>query len=742
MQSEISTTDNISEIGFKQALSDRYLSYALSTIMSRSLPDVRDGLKPVHRRILYAMYKLHLDPKANYKKSARVIGDVIGKYHPHGDASVYDALVRLSQDFSQRYPLIDGQGNFGSIDGDNAAAMRYTEAKLTYVAMLLLDNIDKGTIDFRPTYDDSEIEPSVLPAAFPNLLANGIEGIAVGMATSIPPHNILELLDATKHLLKKPEATTADLLKYVKGPDFPTGGEIIDNEEVIRKVYENGRGSLRIRAKWFKEELKHGSYQIVITEIPYQVVKSRLLERIADICIEKKIPQLVSIQDESAQDIRIVITPKNRSVDADVLMERLFKLTELETRFNFNLNVLSSDLVPGVLSLKEILLEFIKHRYDILERKSRNRLAEIIDRLEVLDGLLIAFLNIDEVIRIIRFEEKPKAELIKRFELTERQAEAILNLRLRNLQKLEEHRIKDEKEALDKEKKELEEILSSKEKQLEYLLNENQTVKEIFKKDKTLSPRRTKIINDFVAAEISNEDLVEKEAITVFFSKQGWLRAQGGHSLDLNKIKYKQGDEEGIIHECYTTDYILFFAENGKFYSLEAHKILRGKTDGQPINLIFDLAGDKIINLLPYTENAHYLVTTLSGKGFKIQGKDLISQTKLGKQILNIKDKDKAFKAITLSEENDSIVVVNSNRRMLVIKLSEISTMQRGMGVMLQKQNHSILTDIKDINFAQGLEWNAGNRIRREPDLRKWLGKRGSKGSLVPFSFPKSNQFT
>ena len=534
----------IENLDFTDALSSRYLSYALTTITSRSLPDVRDGLKPVHRRILYAMLKLHLDPNSSYKKSARVVGDVIGKYHPHGDSSVYDALVRLAQIFASRYPLVEGQGNFGSVDGDNAAAMRYTEAKLTFVAMLLLKDIDKNVVDFNPTYDDSDYEPEILPAAFPNLLANGSEGIAVGMATSIFPHNIIELLDAVELLLNQADTPIEELVKIVKAPDFPTGGEIIYNKNDFINLYKSGRGSFKLRSKWFKEELAHGAYQIVITEIPYQICKARLLEKIADICNSRKIGDLGSIADESSDDIRIIISPKTRNVDADILMAKLFKETDLESNYTLNLNVLDKDKIPRVMGLDVVLREFIDHRYIILNRKLNFLLAKINKRLEILAGYLIVYLNIDEVIRIIRFEDDPKFSLKTKFNLTDIQVEAIFEIKLRALQKLEEIKIVSEQKKLSEEKKEIDAILKSKEKQRLKLIQENQLVREEFKQHKELVKRRTKLIKNFQEIDISSEELIEEEKITIFISNNYWIRPVKGHGVDKSKIKYRIGDKE------------------------------------------------------------------------------------------------------------------------------------------------------------------------------------------------------
>ncbi len=733
---------SIEQINFGEAIGKRYISYAMATIMSRSLPDVRDGLKPVHRRLLYAMLKLRLDPEAGFKKCARVVGDVIGTYHPHGDQAVYDALVRLAQNFAVRYPLVDGQGNFGSLDGDNAAAMRYTEAKLTKIAMLLLADIDKDTVGFKNTYDDSDSEPVILPAKFPNLLANGSEGIAVGMATSIPPHNIAEIFTALIYLLKNPDCYVKTLANFIIGPDFPTGGLILESKQAIIKAYETGRGSFRMRAKWSKEEHNKGLYQIVISEIPYQVQKARLIEKIADLYKAKKLTLVGGIRDESDANLRIIIEPKSRNVDANLLMEQLFKLTDLESKFYLNLNVLDAKLVPRVMNLKEVLAEYIAHRFEIITRKSQYELTKITARLEILEGYLIAYLNLDEVITIIRESEEPKIDLCNKFNLTDNQAEAILNMRLRSLRKLEEFKIKAERDELLKEQSRLSALLNSEQLLHAELLAEFEQLKKEFSPKNNDYKRRTEIINDFTPAFISDLTFIEEEKITIIYSKLGWIRAINGHNINSANIKYKIGDEQGFIIEAKTTDKLLLAGSDGKFFTLDAHKLPRGKTDGQPLNMVVDLESkSKIIALKIYNKADFYIVATKFGKGFKIAAKDLFAQTKTGKQIVNLDIKDELKAIKYLEADSDAIAIVNSNRKMLIFKLAELPLMSKGKGVILQKQISSELCDIKPIKFAEGLTWLSGKQVRTESDLRAWLGKRAMKGNLVPHGFSKNNLF-
>lgn len=732
--------DTIIPVAFKEALGERYLSYALSTIMSRSLPDVRDGLKPVHRRLLHAMRLLKLEPSSGYKKCARVVGDVIGKYHPHGDVAVYDTMVRLAQSFAVRYPLVDGQGNFGSIDGDNAAAMRYTEARLTDVAMALLDEMDEDTVNFRPTYDGEDEEPLVLPAAFPNLLANGAEGIAVGMATSIPPHNAGEICKALLHLLKSPDATVAELVQHIPAPDFPTGGEIVESRDTLLKCYETGRGSIRMRATWEKEQLSHGLYQIIITEIPYQVQKSRLIEKIADLFKDKKLPLLGNIRDESAEDMRVVLEPKNRSVDADMLMESLFKVTELESRFNLNMNVLGLDGVPKVMDLKEVLQSFLTHRMEVCIRRTKYRLGKIAHRLEVLEGLLVAYLNLDEVIRIIREEDEPKKTMMAKWSLTEVQVEAILNMRLRSLRKLEEFEIRAEHDELKKQQADLQEILDSPARAQKVIADEIKDINKRFGSG-ALGDRRTRIGDAPINIAISIEAFVEREPITILCSKMGWIRSLKGHIDDLSDAKYKEGDEEAFVIKAKTTDNLLIFASDGKFYTVLCDKIPKGKGHGEPLRLMIDLAvSDEVVDMFIHQAGRKLLLASDGGKGFIIAEEDVLAQTRTGKQVMNLPDKQKAICCKPI--QGDAVATIGKNRRLLVFMQSEIPEMKRGQGVTLQKYKDGGLSDIKLFTLAEGLSWPQGeNRTRTEADLTYWRGARGGQGKLPPVGFPRNNMF-
>ncbi len=723
-----------------EALSERYLSYALSTITSRSLPDVRDGMKPVHRRLLFAMKELKLAPNLPPKKSARVVGDVIGKYHPHGDSSVYDALVRMAQDFSQRYPLIKGQGNFGNIDGDNAAAMRYTEAKLTEVARLLLEGIDEDAVDFRETYDGSGREPAVLPAAFPNLLANGSAGIAVGMATSIPPHNVSELCDAMRYQIKTPNVGFEKLVDLIPGPDFPTGGTMIETRDSIIHSYKTGRGSFRVRAKWEKESLPKGAWQIIVTEIPYQVQKSRLIEKIADLLNARKLPLLDDIRDESAEDIRLVLVPKSRNVDANILMESLFRASDLENKFSLNMNTLDKDGIPQVMNLREVLQSYLDHRENVLIRRSTFRLNKIEERLETLAGYMIAYLNLDEVIRIIRFEDEPKAELIRSFDLTDHQAEAILNMRLRSLRKLEEMEIKREQKDLTKELNYLKKLLKDDGLRWGIIDDELIDLKKLFGKKTELGARRT----DFAAApEIANisfEAPIERENITVVLSEKGWVRALKGHDIDNSTIKYKDGDEQAFIFEAETTDKILLFSTNGRFYTLCADKLPGGRGFGEPIRLMMDLSGDAdILGLIKYDKNDKFIVASTDGRGFIVKAEDVLAQTKNGKQILNVKGDVEA--AVFTPIEGDHVAVIGTNRKLLVFPLDQVPEMTRGKGVILQRYKDGGLSDVTSFVKKEGLSWASGTRTRTETDLRAWLGERAQAGRLPPTGFPRSNRF-
>jgi topoisomerase-4 subunit A len=733
--------DQINLVSFRTTLEEKYLAYALSTITARSLPDVRDGLKPVHRRLLYAMMQLRLDPKSGYKKCARVVGDVIGKYHPHGDVAVYEAMVRLAQTFAVRYTLVEGQGNFGSVDGDNAAAMRYTEARLTDVAMSLLDGIDEDTVNFRPTYDGQEEEPIVLPSAFPNLLANGSEGIAVGMATSIPPHNVGELCDALSYIIGHPDCTVARLAKFIPGPDFPTGGIIIEPEANIIHAYETGRGSIRVRAKWVREELSHGMYQIVITEIPYQVQKSRLIEKIAELFKEKKLTFLGNIRDESAEEIRIVLEPKNRSIDPEMLMESLFKITDLETRFNMNLNVLDAKGAPRVMDIKEILFSFLEHRLDVLVRRTNYRLSKIAHRLEVLGGLLIAYLNIDEVIRIIREEDEPKPVMVKRWKLTDIQVESILNMRLRNLRKLEEFEIRGEHDELTKEQKELQSLLASDEKCWLRIADEIKDIKARFGGKTALGKRRTEFAEAPVGKIIDIEAFVEKEPITILCSKMGWIRAVKGHQADMMDAKYKEGDEEKFQLLAQTTDKLLLFASDGRFYTLPCDKLPRGKGHGEPVRLMIDMDNDAdIVAMSIYTEGSQWLVATTAGKGFVVEASEVMAQTRSGKQILNVTDGHKAV--ICYPVNGDHVAIIGDNRKLLIFPLSQIPPMKKGQGVALQKYKDGGLSDLQVFALKEGLSWALGGKTRIENDLKPWIGNRADAGRLPPTGFPRTNKFS
>ncbi|MBI1216606.1 MAG: DNA topoisomerase IV subunit A [Alphaproteobacteria bacterium] len=725
-------------------LSEKYLSYALSTIMSRSLPDVRDGLKPVHRRLLYAMSQLNLKPELSPKKSARVVGDVIGKFHPHGDQSVYDALVRLAQDFAVRYPLVDGQGNFGNIDGDNAAAMRYTEARLTAVAQLLLEGIDEDAVDFRETYDGDGKEPIVMPANFPNLLANGSSGIAVGMATNIPPHNVAELCDALDHLIENKNCEVKDLLKFVKGPDFPTGGILAEDKASIRNAYETGRGSFRMRAVWHKEDLKGDAWQIVVTEIPYQVQKSRLIEKIADLITSKKLPFLDDVTDESAEDVRVVLTPKNKGIDPELLMAQLYKNSDLESRFSLNMNVLDGGLTPRVMNLKEVLQAFIDHRQDVLVRRSKHRLAHIEHRLEVLGGLLVAYLNIDEVIRIIRNEDEPKAVMIKKFKITEVQAEAILNMRLRSLRKLEEIEIKREEKELKAEKDALEKLIGSNARQMTAIRKQIREIHEMFSPKTELGKRRTNIGKAPDDLEVPVEALIEKEPITVLCSDKGWIRTMKGH-LEKDKIEgisYKEGDGHKFALHCETTDKLIVFGTNGKFYTLGADKLPSGRGYGEPVRLMIDLQNESdIVTIMKHDPDRKLLVVSDDGRGFVVPEKEILSQTKNGKQCLLVKKGAEARVCYPVAPEDDSVAAIGENRKLLVFPLEQVPEMNRGVGVILQRYKDGGLSDAKTFRLKSGLSFYSAGRERTETNLKAWRGERAQAGCLPPNGFPKSKKF-
>jgi topoisomerase-4 subunit A len=735
----------IGEQPFNEILSEKYLSYALSTIMSRSLPDVRDGLKPVHRRLMYAMYQLKLEPKFQPKKSARVVGDVIGKFHPHGDVAVYDAMVRMAQDFAQRYPLVDGQGNFGNIDGDNAAAMRYTEARLTDVALLLLDGIEEDAVDFRPTYDGSELEPVVLPGGFPNLLANGSSGIAVGMATNIPPHNVAELCEAMELMLDSDtDVTVKDLVKIISGPDFPTGGILVEDKKDIIAAYETGRGTFRCRAKWKVEELKRGTYQIVVTEIPYQVQKSKLVEKIADLINNKKIPMLDDVRDESAEDIRLVLVPKSQNIEAELLMEALFRNTDLETRFGLNMNVLDKGLVPRVMNLKEVLQAWLNHQQDVLVRRSHFRLAKIIHRLEILEGYLKAYLDLDKVIHIIRTEDEPKPKLMKAFKLTEVQAEAILNMRLRSLRKLEEMEIKGEHKDLSKEKDDLEKLVKSESRQWTKIKKQIGEIKKMFGADTPLGKRRTKAgkAPAPMAIEALTEAMTEKEPITVICSDKGWIRAMKGHGHNAADFKYKDGDSGKYVIEAQTTDKILIFGTNGRFYTLAGDKLPPGRGFGEPVKLMVEMGNEAdITGVMIHKPDAKILVAATDGRGFIVPSNDVLAQTKNGKQVLNIDGNVEAKICRYINAGDDHVAVIGNNRKMVVFKLDQIPEMSRGRGITLQKYKDGELADAKTFNWKTGLTYKYGAGETQSPDLKPWLGERGQAGKMPPNGFPKSNRF-
>ena len=735
---------HVEAINLREALEERYLAYALSTIMHRALPDARDGLKPVHRRLLYAMQMLKLDPSQGFKKCARVVGDVIGKYHPHGDQAVYEAMVRLAQDFAVRYPLVEGQGNFGNIDGDNAAAYRYTEARLTEVAMALLNGIDDDTVDFRETYNGEDQEPVVLPGAFPNLLANGSNGIAVGMATSIPPHNAAELCEAALHLIKTPAATDEKLVQFVQGPDFPTGGTIIYDRASIHEAYRTGRGSFRVRARWHKEELPRGGWQVVVTEIPYQVQKGRLVEKIAELLTERKLPHLGDVRDESAEDIRLVLEPKTRTMDATLFMEQLFRATELEARIPLNMNVLSMGKVPKVLSLKEALKEWLDHRKIVLVRRSQNRLGEIARRLEVLGGYLIAYLNLDEVIRIIREEDEPKPALIKRFKLTENQAEAILNMRLRSLRKLEEFEIRTENDKLTTEQAGLQRLLESESQQWDSISEEIRLTRDKYGKKTTLGKRRT----DFAAApEVDSEleqSLVEREPVTIVCSEKGWIRAMKGHLEDASSLAYKDGDKGQYVFHAETTDKILLLGSSGKFFTLDAGKLPGGRGHGEPVRLMCDLENtDAIVALFVHKPDRKLILASSEGDGFIIAETECVANTRKGKQVLNVKLPAEAHSLSFLPEGADHLAVVGENRKLLIFKLSELPEMSRGKGVRLQKYKDGGLSDIRAFRLKEGLTWtDSSSRLFTITDLAEWIGDRAGAGRIVPKGFPRSNRFS
>ena len=733
----------VEEVGLRDALEERYLAYALSTIMNRALPDARDGLKPVHRRILYGMRLLRLDPGQAFKKSAKVVGDVMGNFHPHGDQAIYDALVRLAQDFAQRYPLVDGQGNFGNIDGDNAAAMRYTEARLTEVARLLIDGIDEDAVDFRGTYDGTNEEPIVLPAAFPNLLANGSQGIAVGMATSIPPHNAAELCDAALFLIDNPKARSRTLLKYVKGPDFPTGGIIVDTPETIAEAYNTGRGSFRVRARWKQEDTGRGTYVIVISEIPWLVQKSRLVERLAELINEKKLPLVADVRDESAEDVRLVIEPRSRSVDAELMMESLFKLTELESRIPLNMNVLVKGRIPQVLGLAEVLREWLDHRREVLLRRSRHRLAEIEHRLEVLGGYLIAYLNLDKVIKIIRNEDEPKPVLMKTFKLTDVQAEAILNMRLRNLRKLEEMEIRAEDKALREERTKLKALIGSPAQQWKTISGQIKEIREKFGPKTEIGKRRTTFgiapAHDEAAIE---EAMVVREPVTVVVSEKGWIRALRGHVTDFSGVAFKTDDALKFAFPTETTAKVMVFGSNGRFYTIEAAKLPGGRGHGEPVRLFIDLEDADVVAALAYQGGRKFLVASYAGNGFVVAEDECLGTTRKGKQVLNLKAPDTARAMTTV--DGELAAAIGENRKMVIFALNQAPEMGRGRGVRLQRYKEKGLSDVTTFKAEDGLSWNdAAGRSFALPmkELKDWRGNRADAGRIAPKGFPKNNKF-
>ncbi len=731
-------------VNLREALEERYLAYALSTIMGRALPDARDGLKPVHRRILYGMQILKLDPGSAFKKCAKIVGDVMGSFHPHGDQAIYDALVRLAQDFSSRYPLVDGQGNFGNIDGDAAAAYRYTEARMTDVARLLLEGIDEDSVDFRDNYSGDTQEPIVLPSALPNLLANGAQGIAVGMATSVPPHNLAELCDAALYLISNRAASAEALIRFVPGPDFPTGGVIVDTPAALTEIYRSGRGSIRLRARWAKEEGARGVWNAVVTEIPYGVQKSRLIEKIAELFNERKLPLVADIRDESAEDIRIVIEPRARTVDADVMMETLFKQTELEARIGVNMNVLVDGAVPRVVSLGEAIGQWLDHRRDVLLRRSRHRLAEIEHRLELLAGMIVVFLNLDEVIRIIREEDDPKAELMKAFKLTEKQTNYVLDTRLRSLRRLEEMELRKEHDELTKEKGEVEKLISDEKLQWKTITWQIRELKKKYPADSKIGKRRTTFAEAPAAAEIDlAEALVEREPITVVVSEKGWIRALKGHVQDLSNLQFKGDDSLLASFFAETTSKILVLASNGKIFTLDATKLPGGRGHGEPIRLMADIdEGADIVTVLPYEAGRKMLAATNDGRGFVVGQDEMIGGTRKGKVLLNPDDGAKA--ALLVPAEGDHVAIVGQNRKLIVFPLDQVPEMARGKGVRLQRYKDGGVSDIKVFALADGLSWldSAGRTfVVDKRELKDWIGNRADAGRLPPRGFPKNNKF-
>ncbi|GAA5103045.1 DNA topoisomerase IV subunit A [Bartonella acomydis] len=736
--------EHIEPIELRSALQERYLAYALSTITHRALPDVRDGLKPVHRRIIHVMRLLKLHPGLSYAKCARIVGDVMGKFHPHGDASIYDALVRLAQSFAVRYPLVDGQGNFGNIDGDNAAAMRYTEARMTEVAALLLEGINENAIDFRLTYNEEDEEPVVLPGAFPNLLANGSSGIAVGMATSIPPHNVAELCDAALHLIAHPDVNDEELNQFVLGPDFPTGGILVEPKKSIEESYRVGRGFFRLRSRWHQETGSRGSYVIVVTEIPYQVQKSRLIEKTAELLLARRLPMLEDIQDESAEDIRIVLIPKNRTVDPELLMESLFKLTDFEVRFPLNLNVLSLGKIPNVLSLRESLQQWLEHRQEVLIRRSHYRFDQIDSRLEILHGYLLVYLNLDEVILLIREENEPKNKLMDRFQLTENQAEAILNMRLRSLRKLEEFEIRKEFESLKIEKEKLQNLLASPTKQWKIISGEIIKVRKTFSPDTLLGKRRT-TFEEAPKHDIDDihQAMIEKEPVTIVISEKGWMRALKGHLNDYSAFSFKEGDSLKLAFSAFTTDKIVVLSTGGKFFAIAANNLPGGRGHGEPIRLLVDMDDEhNVLTAFVYKAQEKLLLISCHGNGFIVPAMEVIANTRKGKQVMNVKLPDKVKLCVPV--KGDHVAVIGENRKMLIFAIEQIPEMRRGKGVRLQRYKEGGIVDAKTFYLSEGLSWqDTAERCfnRCADDLLEWMGTRAGIGRLVPKGFPKTGKF-
>jgi topoisomerase-4 subunit A len=732
--------DVVREVDLKDALGERYLAYALSTIMQRALPDVRDGLKPVHRRLLFAMQRLGLDPKSNFKKCARVVGDVMGQFHPHGDQSIYDALVRLAQSFSLRYPLIDGQGNFGNVDGDNPAAMRYTESRLTEIAQILLEGLNDDGTDYRPTYNGEDHEPIIIPGGFPNLLANGASGIAVGMATNIPPHNLDEVAQALIHLVNSPNARDETLLQYIKGPDFPTGGIVVEPAESIAEAYRTGKGGFRVRARWHKEEGSRGTWQIVVTEIPFQVPKSKLIERIADLISDKKLPLLDDVRDESTEDIRVVLVPKNRNVEAEMLMEHMFRLTDLETRFAMNMTVLDASQTPRVMSLKQTLVAFLEHQREVMVRRANHRLAKIADRLEILEGYLAVFLNIDKVIKIIRTSDEPKVELIKAFKLTDNQAEAILNMRLRSLRKLEEMEIRQEHKALQAEQKELKTLVKSEDIQNDKLKASFQELRAKFGAKTVLGKRRS-IFSDAPAIEdVPIESFVEKEPITVLCSEKGWIRAMKGHVEPSDDVKFKDGDKGRFWVKAQTTDKLLVLGTNGRFFTLDCSQLPGGRGHGEPIRLMCDMENDQdIVSMFVHQPGRKLLVASSTGRGFIVPEEEVLAQKRGGKQVLNVDPLEEA--KVCVPALGDHVALIGDNRKMVIFKTDEVPEMNRGKGVSLQKFKDGGLNDATVFVYVDGLR-DYNGRTWEKSELKEYLGGRAQAGRLVPKGWPKNGKFS